>query len=68
MIFWREGQYNRCNHSAVSKGNNIFQKNYKILVVQEIHISRLELKRWSLEYVFFFSIEYSIWDLGLGVA
>ncbi len=45
----------RCIHSAVIIGNNIFRKrNYEITVVQEIHISRLELQRWSLEFVFSF--------------
>ncbi len=40
------------------------KRNYEITVVQEIHISRLELQRWSLEFVLFFSKVY-IWDLGL---
>jgi hypothetical protein len=34
-------------------------------VVQEIHLSRLELQRWSLEFVISFSKVY-ILDIGVG--
>jgi hypothetical protein len=36
-------------------------------VVYEIHISRLELQRWHLEFAISFSKTY-IWDLGLRLA
>ncbi len=42
----------------------ISKRNYEISVVQVIHISKLELRRQSLEYVIFFSKVY-ILDLGL---
>jgi hypothetical protein len=41
-----------------------FQTELLIIVVQEVHISRLELQRWSLEFDISFSYVY-IWDLGL---
>ncbi len=54
--------------TAVSIGNNIFPKwNYEIAVVQENHISRLDLQRWPLEFLIYFSKVY-IWDLGLDFA
>ncbi len=45
---------------------HISKWNYETTVVQEIHISRLELQRWPPEFVIYFSnsILY-IWDLGL---
>jgi hypothetical protein len=45
-------------------GTTYFQTNYEITVVRRIHISRLELQRWSLEFVISFYTIY-IWDLGL---
>jgi hypothetical protein len=50
-----------CQH----RKRDISKRNYKITVVQEIHISRLELQRWSLEFVISFSkVEtvFGIWD------
>ncbi len=50
-----------CQH----KEQHTSKWNYQInVVLQYIHISRLELQRWSLEFVFSHSKEY-IWDLGL---
>jgi hypothetical protein len=37
-------------------------QNFEITVVKEIHVSKLEIQRWSLEFVLFFSKLY-IWDL-----
>jgi hypothetical protein len=42
------------------KGQN-FQWNHEISMIQEIHISELELQRWSLEFVISFS-KVNIWD------
>jgi hypothetical protein len=47
-----------------SRELQISKRNYEITVKKEIHVSRLELQRWSLEFVIFFSKVY-IWDLGL---
>ncbi len=44
---------------------HISRWNYEISVVQEIHISRLELQRWSLKFVISFSkvlYIFGIWD------
>ncbi len=43
---------------------HISKRNYEITVVQEIHISGLELQRCPLEYVISFPKVY-IWDWGL---
>jgi hypothetical protein len=44
-----------CSHSAVSnREQHISKHKYEILIVQEIHISRLELRRLSLEFVISF--------------
>jgi hypothetical protein len=51
MRYFREVQNYRCSHSAVSIRNNIFPNNHENSVVQDIYISRLELHRWSLEFV-----------------
>jgi hypothetical protein len=56
------------SQSAVSIWNNIFPKwNYKISLVQETHISRLEVQRWFLEFVISFFKVY-IWDWGKRLA
>jgi hypothetical protein len=52
---------------AVSKGNNIFQKElrkYSNNIIEEIYISRLELQRLPFEFLISFLIIY-ILDLGL---
>jgi hypothetical protein len=59
MVFYRYS----CQH----KEQHISKWNYEIAVVQEIHISRLELKRRPLEFIISFSKVY-IWDLGLDLA
>ncbi len=52
-----------CQH----REQHISKCNYEISEVQEIHISRLELQRWSLEFVISFSKVYICdWDVGLG--
>jgi hypothetical protein len=43
---------------------HISEQDKEISVVEEIHISRLESQRWSLEFVISFSKVY-IWDLTL---
>jgi hypothetical protein len=44
----------------------ISKQNYEITVVQEIHMSSLELQRWPLEFFYFISIsKVYIWDLGM---
>jgi hypothetical protein len=43
---------------------HISKRNYEITVVQEIHIFRLELQRWPLQFIISFSKVY-VWDLGL---
>jgi hypothetical protein len=52
----------RCSNSAVSIGKNIFP-NEIMKFLKEIHIHRLELQIWSLEFVMSFSEVY-ILDLG----
>ncbi len=52
-----------CQH----RDQHISKRNYEISVVQEIHISRLELQRGSLEFVISFSKVY-IWDRGLATS
>jgi hypothetical protein len=59
-----------CSYSAFSNGNNIFlNRNYEIKVnlMEEIYISRLELQRWSPEFVIIFSKIYivGVWDWDL---
>jgi hypothetical protein len=49
-----------CQH----REQHISKWNYEITVVQEIHISRLELQNWPLEFFITLSKEY-FWDLGL---
>jgi hypothetical protein len=50
MVLWREVRNYRCSHSAISVRNNIISKrSYEITVVQDIHMSKSELKRWPLE-------------------
>ncbi len=44
LLYFVEKYSTRCSHSAVIMGNKIFP------VVHEIHISRYELQRWSLEF------------------
>jgi hypothetical protein len=51
-------QHFSCQHGE----QHISKRNYEIIVVQEIHISRLELQSLSLEIVISFSKEY-IWNL-----
>ncbi len=46
-----------------SREQPISKGNYEFAVVKEIHISRLELQRWSLEFVISLSKVY-IWDCG----
>jgi hypothetical protein len=46
------------------KEQHISKLNYEITAVQEIHISRLEIQRWSLEFGISFSKVY-VWHLGL---
>jgi hypothetical protein len=45
-------------------GSNIFPTGIMKTVGQEIHISRLELQRWPLEFVISFFKEHT-WDLEL---
>ncbi len=49
------------------KENHISKRNYEISLVQAVHISWLELQRWSFEFVIFFSKVY-IWDLGIQIS
>jgi hypothetical protein len=49
-----------CQHTE----QHICKYNYEIYVVHEIHISRLELQKWSLEFVISFSTIH-IWVMGL---
>jgi hypothetical protein len=49
------------SNSAVSIKTTYFQTDYEITLLQEIHISRLELQRWPLEFVISFAKVY-IWD------
>ena len=61
MIFWREVD------AAIQfqhKEQHISKWNYEIIVLQEIHISRIELQSWSLELVITF-LKYIFWNLGL---
>jgi hypothetical protein len=64
MIFCREGQYQMQPFICQHREQNISKQNYEITEVQEIHIFRLELQRWPLEFVISFFKVY-IWDLGL---
>ncbi len=58
--------YSGCSHSAVSiyRKQNISKLNYEISVVQEIHISRLELQIYGLLNLLFLFLKYifGIWD------
>jgi hypothetical protein len=50
--------------------HHISKRNYEISVVQKIHISKLEIKRWSLEFVIFFSKVYfgiEVWLIPFGI-
>ena len=60
LELWYSVEKYICQH----REQHISKRNYEISVVQEIHISRLELQRWPLEFVISFSKEY-IWDSGL---
>jgi hypothetical protein len=67
MIFCKEVQYYTVNAAIQHRDQHILNWNYEITVVQEIHISRLELQRWPL-YLLCYVISFSkicIWDLGL---
>jgi hypothetical protein len=49
-----------------SKGTSYSEWNDEITVVQEIHMSRLELQRWPLKFVISFSKVY-IFGIGIEV-
>ncbi len=54
--------------SCRNREQHISKRNYEISAVQAIHISRLELQRWSLKFVISFSkVQYifGIWERGL---
>ncbi len=64
MIFWREVD------AAIQfqhKEQHISKWNYEIIVLQEIHISRIELQRWPLDFFISFSKVF-IWDVELSFA
>jgi hypothetical protein len=64
MIFYREVQYLMQTFSCQHRKQHISKRNYKISLLQEIHISKLELQRRPLKFVISFSKVY-FWDLGL---
>jgi hypothetical protein len=69
MIFFGEECSTRCSHSAISIGNNIFPNGIIEItvysIVQEIHISILELQRWPLEFLGSFCTVKYIFRFGI---
>jgi hypothetical protein len=51
------------HHHTGFREQHIYKQNYEILVVQENHISRLELKRCFLEFIIFFSKAYTVFGI-----
>jgi len=68
LELWYSGEkYSyRCSHSACQhRQQHISKRNYEISVVQEVHMSRLELQRWPLLLIPFLKHLFRIWDWGL---
>ncbi len=53
--------------SSSHRIQHISKWNYEVSVVSELQISKLELRRWPLEFVISFSKVY-IWDRGLATS
>jgi hypothetical protein len=64
IIFCRVVQKLDASIHLSARGTTYSKQNYEIIVLQEIHISKLEQQRWPLELVISLSNVY-IWDLGL---
>ena len=63
---WYSAENKMQSFGCQQREQHVFKWNYEITVVQEIHISRLELQILTLEFVIHFLKNiFGIWDRGL---
>jgi len=66
LELWYSAENKMQSFGCQQREQHVFKWNYEITVVQEIHISRLELQILTLEFVIHFLKNiFGIWDRGL---